>query len=99
MDLIRHHIAGQSVGSAERTGPVYDPATGAVQAEVAFASTAETDAAIAAAAAALGAVLIIVNVGVIVLFLAAVWVLARGAFGVFTLKAGQPIARPQAWLI
>ncbi len=55
MDLIRHHIAGQSVGSAERTGPVYDPATGAVQAEVAFASTAETDAAIAAAAAALPA--------------------------------------------
>ena len=37
--------------------------------------------------------------GLIVLFLAAVWVLARGAFGVFTLKAGQPIARPQAWLI
>lgn len=55
MDLIRHHVAGQSVGSAERTGPVYDPATGAVQAEVAFASTAETDAAIAAAAAALPA--------------------------------------------
>ena len=54
---------------------------------------------IAAAAAALGAVLIIVNVGVIVLFLAAVWVLARGAFGVFTLKAGQPIARPRTWLI
>jgi malonate-semialdehyde dehydrogenase (acetylating)/methylmalonate-semialdehyde dehydrogenase len=25
MDLIRHHVAGQSVGSAERTGPVYDP--------------------------------------------------------------------------
>ena len=55
MNLIRHHVAGQSVGSAERTGPVYDPATGAVQAEVAFASTAETDAAIAAAAAALPA--------------------------------------------
>lgn len=55
MDLIRHHVAGQSTGSPERTGPVYDPATGAVQAEVAFASTAETDAAIAAAAAALPA--------------------------------------------
>lgn len=54
---------------------------------------------IAAAAAALGAVLIIVNVGVIVLFLAAVWVLVRGAFGVFTLKAAQPIPRPQSWLI
>ena len=40
-----------------------------------------------------------VSLGVIVLFVAAVWVLARGAFGVFTLKAGQPIARPQAWLI
>ncbi|MEZ5213797.1 MAG: aldehyde dehydrogenase family protein [Microbacterium sp.] len=55
MDLIRHHVAGQSTGSPERTGSVYDPATGAVQAEVAFASTAETDAAIAAAAAALPA--------------------------------------------
>ncbi|QYF87505.1 hypothetical protein [Brevundimonas sp. PAMC22021] len=54
---------------------------------------------IAAAAAALGVVLIIVNVGVIVLFLAAVWVLVRGAFGVFKLKAGQPINRPGTWLI
>lgn len=54
---------------------------------------------IAAAAAALGAVLIIVNVGVIVLFLTAVWVLVRGAFGVFKLKAGQPIAHPETWLI
>ena len=25
MDLIRHHIAGQSVGSAERTGLRLDP--------------------------------------------------------------------------
>jgi uncharacterized membrane protein len=54
---------------------------------------------IAAAAAALGVILIIVNVGVIVLFLAAVWVLVRGAFGVFKLKAGQPIDRPATWLI
>lgn len=54
---------------------------------------------IAAAAAALGVILIIVNVGVIVLFLAAVWVLVRGAFGVFKLKAGQPIDQPATWLI
>ena len=55
MALIRHHIAGAESGSAERTGKVYDPATGVVQHEVAFASTDETDAAIAAAAAALPA--------------------------------------------
>ncbi|WP_434810874.1 CoA-acylating methylmalonate-semialdehyde dehydrogenase [Microbacterium sp. bgisy189] len=55
MALIRHHIAGAESGSAERTGKVYDPATGVVQHEVAFASKDETDAAIAAAAAALPA--------------------------------------------
>ncbi|WP_460776042.1 CoA-acylating methylmalonate-semialdehyde dehydrogenase [Microbacterium sp. GXF7504] len=53
MTIIRHHIAGQEAGAAERTAPVYNPATGAVGAEVALASTAEVDAAIEAAAAAL----------------------------------------------
>jgi len=55
MTIIRHHIAGEESGAAERTAPVYNPATGAVTAEVALASTAEVDAAIAAAAAALPA--------------------------------------------
>jgi malonate-semialdehyde dehydrogenase (acetylating)/methylmalonate-semialdehyde dehydrogenase len=55
MALLRHHIAGTETGAAERTGIVYDPATGAAQHEVAFASTAETEEAIAAAAAALPA--------------------------------------------
>jgi len=53
MSLIRHHIAGQEAGAAERTGPVYNPATGERQHDVAFASTAEVDQAIAAAKAAL----------------------------------------------
>ncbi|MGL1260169.1 aldehyde dehydrogenase family protein, partial [Vibrio parahaemolyticus] len=39
----------------ERTGDVFDPATGRVQAQVAFATTAEVDEAIAAAKAALPA--------------------------------------------
>jgi malonate-semialdehyde dehydrogenase (acetylating) / methylmalonate-semialdehyde dehydrogenase len=47
---IRHRIAGREVaGSSERTSPVYDPATGAVQAEVALASAADVDAAVKAA--------------------------------------------------
>lgn len=49
MDVIRHHIGGTEAGAAERTGPVFDPATGAQVAQVAFASTAEVDAAIAVA--------------------------------------------------
>ncbi|MFV0428276.1 MAG: CoA-acylating methylmalonate-semialdehyde dehydrogenase [Arachnia sp.] len=53
--VIRHHIAGAESGTAERTGPVFNPATGEVQHEVALASAAETEAAIAAASAALPA--------------------------------------------
>ncbi|WP_425838249.1 CoA-acylating methylmalonate-semialdehyde dehydrogenase [Microbacterium sp. PA5] len=55
MSLIRHHVAGAETGTADRTGEVYDPATGRVQHEVALASEAETRAAVAAAAAALPA--------------------------------------------
>jgi malonate-semialdehyde dehydrogenase (acetylating) / methylmalonate-semialdehyde dehydrogenase len=47
---IQHRIAGREVaGASERTAPVFDPATGAVQAEVALASTADVDAAVKAA--------------------------------------------------
>lgn len=51
-----------------------------------------------ALAALLGAVLIAVGLGVFVLFVLAVWLILRGAGGVLKLKAGQPIARPRAWL-
>jgi uncharacterized membrane protein len=52
----------------------------------------------AAVAAVLGGLLVIVNIGVFVLFLLALWVLARGAFGVMRLKAGRPIDNPRSWL-
>jgi malonate-semialdehyde dehydrogenase (acetylating)/methylmalonate-semialdehyde dehydrogenase len=51
-----HFIAGVEIpGTSGRQGNVHDPASGAVRGAVAFASTAETGAAIAAAAAALPA--------------------------------------------
>ena len=53
---IRHWIAGQPYErAAERHGEVFNPATGAVQARVAFATPAVVDEAVAAAAAALPA--------------------------------------------
>ena len=52
----------------------------------------------AAVAAVLGGLLVIVNIGVFVLFLLALWVLARGVFGVLRLKAGRPIDNPRSWL-
>jgi uncharacterized membrane protein len=45
-----------------------------------------------------GALLIIVNIGVFILFVAALWTLARGAYGVMKLRAGQRIPHPMAWL-
>ena len=53
MSLIRHFINGREVADAERTGPVFNPATGVQQHEVAFASVGEVEQAIAAASAAL----------------------------------------------
>jgi malonate-semialdehyde dehydrogenase (acetylating)/methylmalonate-semialdehyde dehydrogenase len=50
---LTHHIGGVAVaGTSGRTGPVYDPATGAVRAQVDLASAAEVDTAVATAAAA-----------------------------------------------
>lgn len=50
---ITHRIAGKPwTGTAERTGEVFDPATGRVQARVDFARPAEIDEAVRAAAAA-----------------------------------------------
>jgi uncharacterized membrane protein len=54
---------------------------------------------IAAVAAVVGVVLIAVNLGVFVLFLMAVWVIVRGAWGVMTLAAGKPVRNPHTWLI
>lgn len=53
----------------------------------------------AAIAGLAGAVLILVNLGVFVLFLMVLWTLARGVAGVLRLKSGQPIDRPDTWLI
>lgn len=49
-------------------------------------------------AALLGIILIVVNIGVFVLFALSLWILARGAVGVFRLKAGRPISDPRHWL-
>jgi malonate-semialdehyde dehydrogenase (acetylating)/methylmalonate-semialdehyde dehydrogenase len=47
---ITHHIGGKPwTGTAERTGDVYDPATGRVVSQVDFASEADVDEAVAAA--------------------------------------------------
>ena len=53
MRTINHIIGGEEVVSTSgRTGPVYNPATGEVTAEVGLASTEEVDRAVAAASAA-----------------------------------------------
>src|SRR4051794_29666932 len=50
---IRHRIGGQETpGGSKRTSPVYDPATGEVQAEVVLADAGDVDAAVRAARAA-----------------------------------------------
>ena len=50
MKTIEHWICGKRVeGTAGRSGPVYDPATGAQTGRVAFAGAAEVDQAVAAA--------------------------------------------------
>ncbi len=50
MERIQHVVGGRSQGGTSgRTAPVYDPATGAVTAEVDLASVAEVDAAIGVA--------------------------------------------------
>ena len=47
---IQHRIGGtETPGSSTRTAPVFDPATGAQQAEVVLADPADVDAAVRAA--------------------------------------------------
>jgi malonate-semialdehyde dehydrogenase (acetylating)/methylmalonate-semialdehyde dehydrogenase len=53
--LIQHFINGEDFGTAERTGVVYNPATGEHQHDVIFGSVSDVEAAIAAARAALPA--------------------------------------------
>jgi malonate-semialdehyde dehydrogenase (acetylating)/methylmalonate-semialdehyde dehydrogenase len=51
--VVRHRIGGEeTAGDSTRTAPVYDPATGEVQAEVVLAEPADVGAAVAAARAA-----------------------------------------------
>lgn len=52
----------------------------------------------AAGLAVLGGILIALGLGVFVLFILAVWLIVRGAFGVLKLKAGHAIPRPRGWL-
>jgi len=52
----------------------------------------------AAVTALLGVILIVIGLGVFVLFVLAVWTLARGAWGVWRLKADLPIDNPRNWL-
>ncbi len=52
MRAIAHFINAKSVSEGARKGQVFDPNTGAVQAEVAFAAAKTVDAAVAAASAA-----------------------------------------------
>ena len=53
MQQIPHYIDGRRVAEAERFGPVFNPATGAQEKEVALASASRIDEAVAAAQAAL----------------------------------------------
>ena len=53
LNTIQHRIAGaQTAGSSTRTAPIWNPATGAQQAEVLLAEPADVDAAVQAARAA-----------------------------------------------
>ena len=52
MNIVEHWINGSYVPAGERTAPVTNPATGKVTAQVALASTEDSNAAIAAAKAA-----------------------------------------------
>ena len=56
MRTIQHWIAGsETTGASTRFGPVYNPATGEQQAQVALATPADVDAAVAVAAKAFDA--------------------------------------------
>lgn len=54
---------------------------------------------VAAIGAVAGIVLIVVNLGVLLLFVTALWIIARGVAGVWRLRGDRPIADPFAWTI
>ena len=51
-----------------------------------------------AVAALLGVILIVINIGVFVLFLLALWLMARGVWGLLRLMGGKPVNNPRSWL-
>jgi len=55
----------------------------------------------AAVSVAVGLIFFLVpfGLGPAIMFFAALWLVARGAAGVWALKAGRPIADPQGWWI
>ncbi len=55
----------------------------------------------AAVAVAVGVIFFLVpfGLGPAIMFFAALWLVARGAAGVWSLKAGRPIADPRGWWI
>ena len=55
----------------------------------------------AAVAVAVGLIFFLVpfGLGPAIMFIAALWLVARGAAGVWSLKAGRPIANPRGWWI
>ncbi|MBW8304204.1 MAG: serine/threonine protein kinase [Brevundimonas sp.] len=55
----------------------------------------------AAVAVAVGLIFFLVpfGFGPAIMFLAALWLVVRGAAGVWALKAGRPIAHPRGWWI
>ncbi len=51
----------------------------------------------AAVVAVLGVILIVVNLGVFVLFALVVWLVIRGAWGVWLLTSARAVPRPRGW--
>ena len=62
METIPHFINGSRVSDAERFGPVFNPATGEQEKQVALASASRTEEAIASARAALPAWLSLIHI-------------------------------------
>ncbi|HEY0052513.1 MAG TPA: hypothetical protein VGB49_03785 [Caulobacteraceae bacterium] len=54
---------------------------------------------IAVAVAVIGAVTVLIGLGVFILSLLAAWMVLRGAYGVVRLMAGKAMTRPETWLI
>lgn len=53
----------------------------------------------AAIVAVIGVILIVVNLGVFVLFALVIWLVVRGAWGVWLASRGRPVPNPRGWWI